>query len=206
MAVQSGSQWGPDVKSVGVFFFFKTNYRDVLESLLRIFRSREYFRINLRLFRICAVVFCGGRVIRTFVSCLYLNLPEQTLLTLNQMNTIEIDSATASVSSPPEVNMVMESFDLARCSNPTICEPHEFAHQRSPLPPPQKFPTRGGKPQDGSTKCVNHRGTEYFKERSCRAIGAMISREENADWSCTDEQRQNSAQKAATLLVGHKRE
>ena len=120
------------------------------------------------------------------------------------MNHLNVECAAASASSLPEANMVMESFDLTRCSNPSICEPHNFAHKQ-PLPLPQKFPTRNNKLQDGSTKRTNHSGMADFKEKSCRAIGAMISREENANWSCTDEQRQLSAQTAATLLVEHKR-
>jgi hypothetical protein len=135
-------------------------------------------------------------MIETYISCIYL------LCEIAKMKT-SITNCAAPASSLTEANEVMDSFDLNRCSNLSMCEPNDFAHQRSPLPPPQKFPTRPNKPQEMNTNFIAHEGRKYFKKQSCRAIGAMISREENAHWPCTNAQHQIAAQTAASLLVGH---
>ncbi len=98
----------------------------------------------------------------------------------------------------------MASFDLMRCSNVSICEPHDI-DQKSALPPPQKFPARTNIAPDRNTKCVyNHSDPACFKGKSCKATGVMISQRETANWICSDEQRHISAYKAAKLIAAHK--
>ena len=99
-------------------------------------------------------------------------------------------------------NMVIENFDVTRCSQISDCEPRDyFAHR---LPAPEKFPKRSNKPQHRNTKYISHRDVTYYKERSSRVIGTMIASEEKAQWSCTEKQRQSSVQTAAELIVGHR--
>ncbi len=99
-------------------------------------------------------------------------------------------------------SMDMDSFDLMRCSYLSIDGPCDIAQRRLPLP--EKFPTQTINPGDRNAKCLKSEYISNYKEQSHKIIGAMISREENACWSGTDDQRHNSVQTTAALIIRNK--
>ncbi len=106
------------------------------------------------------------------------------------MNTHNEFSAATAASSTAET-IDLNSFDLPRCCHVAICELHDLAN-RKPLPPPEKFVSRS-KIQDGKITQCKLNDMAYFKEQSRKSIGAMIAREENAQWPCTKHRTNSGA-------------
>jgi hypothetical protein len=112
------------------------------------------------------------------------------------MNT-ESSNSTASSEVP-------EGFELDCCVDESNSETNEIAGNESwsSLPPPQNF-SRASKPQDAVSKRKSRMFTSHYRAQACRAVGMMISRDEAAHWTCSEEEVENSVCTVADLLIMH---
>jgi hypothetical protein len=99
--------------------------------------------------------------------------------------------------------IILDDFQLDRCFDESNSETHQIAdiESWSSPPLPQKFPARTSKGRDTVSKSSSRKLTAHYKKQSCRAIGAMISREEAAHWSSSEEEVQRAVCTVADLLI-----
>ena len=104
------------------------------------------------------------------------------------------DTCHRSGSSLEDMPILMDSFELERCCDSSHCRSFEFADTERWLPPPpQKFPSPASKADGKTSRYVDHVYAVHYKQRFCRAVGAMIALEEPARWASSDGERESSA-------------
>ncbi len=113
------------------------------------------------------------------------------------------DSNSRNNAMTSEMPTMLDVFDLELSLNEVASSDivEIDATEWSALPPPQKFSARSSKSQDAVSNGISCKIAANYKRISRRSMGLMIALEEAADWSCTNENIQRSACRAADLMI-----
>jgi hypothetical protein len=111
-----------------------------------------------------------------------------------------MSASTPNFSKLSDMPLIEDVFVLDCCLDETHSD-SVVVESWSSLPQPQKFPARNFKTQDAVSHCTSNKRAANYKATSRKALGIMISRDEAANWSCSDQDIRNSACIAANLMI-----